>query len=122
MNEYGGAVVIGLLGALFVILGFSWSRSQRMKGMEAQEVNVGITSGELILVDGRPATLSIPGEADVEGWKKYRYVRYIDSDTRFNWEIEKQWIQANDGRLINRDQIAWINDKVRKDFYVELPV
>lgn len=111
------AVIIGVFGVV-VLAGSLWSRRQRHAPSELPDtMNVGITSATLMFVDGETAKLTLPGFIIRVG----NVVTVTPSSIRFANEIRQEWVTVDDGRIMNRDHIAWITDRKWKDFEVDVP-
>lgn len=119
MNEAQWSLfAIAGLGTLAMYLGARYSRKQReaaeLEASTPEEINVGITTVTLVLVDGKDATLTIPGDRVTMDGKKYAFT----SELLFADAVLGQWITVDDGRIINRDHVAWMVDKQTKDWYL----
>lgn len=102
-------IILFVFGAV-CLSGALWSRSRRLatETTPDKEINVGITTADLLLSDGTIVKLSVPG------FRKEEYA--FSSSYSFNDVIHGQWITLDDGRMVNRDHVQVIFNIKRKDF------
>lgn len=105
---------------LVATAGLMWSRSQRQLA-ELEDlpdtINVGSRSADVVLVDGGIAKLTIPGFVTRQG----NMINIVPSSVRFHDEINQVWITLDDGRVVNRNHIAWLKNMKWVDFEAEVP-